>query len=485
MDKHRILLVDDELLIGTTVANYLAGANYELEQVTSGGDAVRRLLEGNLPDLVLLDINLPDANGMDLLREMKDIAGDLTIVMITGYGNVETAVRAIKMGAADFVQKPFNRDFRKFIDELMKAKKYGAVDHSGIVGSSPQIKKVLSLVDRFALSDIAILLQGESGTGKELFARAIHRKSKRREGPFVPLDCAALSETLMESELFGHEKGAFTGASERKIGKFERAHGGTLFIDEIQNLSSSSQAKLLRAVEEKHIERVGGAKPVRVDVRIVSASNIPIAAIMSKGAFRSDLFYRFSQMTIDIPSLRERENDVELLTRHFLANHSRELGKEIRISAEALGHLNTYLWPGNVRELANVVKSAAILADREIETKHLPEYIRMGALPLRAETDEAGFLWLKVNEEIDRGFREGALDLKVLVRKWSDRIEETVIRNVVEKSDMNLTEVARFLDIDPKTLRAKLSKIGSDDKKNMENGNRFPEKGGDSLSQPC
>ncbi|MCM2357398.1 MAG: sigma-54 dependent transcriptional regulator [Geobacteraceae bacterium] len=479
---HRILLVDDERDVGRIITEFLSGENYEIEQVTTGREAMSRMREERHPDIVLLDLNLPDVDGMDILREMKDAVKGVPIVVITGNGSIETAVRSIKMGATDFVQKPFRyNDFRRFITGVISARERSGNDHYGIMGSSPQMRKVFRLVDKFALSDITILLQGESGTGKELFARAIHRKSKRRDGPFVPLDCAALSETLIENELFGHEKGAFTGATERKIGKFERAQGGTLFIDEIENLSPSNQAKLLRAVEEKQIERVGGTKAIKVDVRIVAASNVQLTELINRGGFRKDLFYRFNQMTIAIPSLREREKDVDVLIRHFMCAYSGEFEKDAHISEEASRLLNAYPWPGNVRELENVVKSAVILADGDILAEHLPDFIRSGSFSLPGEAENCFFPGIKVEEEIEKGLREGTLDLKALIKKWSDRLEETVIRNVMERSNLNMVRVAQFLNIDPKTLRAKISQIRSDRSRNPLSGNQFPKRGGDSL----
>lgn len=470
MGKHRVLLVDDDTSVGTVVAKILSGEDFETDHVTTGREAMKKVQEEAPFDIVLLDINLPDINGMDLLKEMKAAIRDTPVVMITGYGNIEMAVQAIKMGAADFIEKPFNKDFKRFITEVISAREIAGADHCGIVGSSPQINKVFRLVEKFALSDITILLQGESGTGKELFARAIHQKSKRRNGPFVPLDCAALSETLIETELFGHEKGAFTGAFERKIGKFESAHGGTLFIDELQNLSPSCQAKLLRAVEEKHIERVGGAKTIKVDLRIVAASNISLSDIITKGKFRSDLFYRFNQMPIVIPPLREREKDVDILTHHFLAAYSREFGNAVSISGEALLLMNAYVWPGNVRELENVVKSAAILADGHILAEHLPDYIRRGSLHVQKEAEGVFSQGIMIEEEIEKGLRAGTLDLKALVKKWSDTIEERVIKDIMERSNLNMAKVAQFLKIDPKTLRAKTSQIKSDRSSDPENG---------------
>lgn len=482
MKTHRILLVDDEKDVGGIVSRLLAGENYEIEQVVTGGESLKRLRDEKLPDLVLLDINLPDIDGMDVLREIKEVVGETPIVMMTAYGSIETAVRSIKMGATDFIEKPFNHQgFTRFVREVINASNFSDRDNCGIVGMSSGMRKVMRLADKFALSDLTILLQGESGTGKELFARAIHQRSKRCKGPFVPLDCAALTETLIDTELFGHEKGSFTGASDRKIGRIERAHGGTLFIDEVENLSPSNQAKLLRAVEEKRIERVGGSKPIKVDVRIIAASNIPLTDVIDRGGFRKDLYYRFSQMTINIPPLRERKGDVEILIRHFLDTYSTEFGRQARISDEALGLLNTYSWPGNVRELENIVKSTAILADGDIQAEHLPHYVRREKFPLPGKAEEWVVQGIMLDEEIEKGLRKGSLDLKALIRRWSDRLEETVIRKVMERSNLNMIRVSRFLNIDPKTLRSKISQIRTDMSRDIRRGKRFPETGGDSL----
>ena len=481
-NMQRILLVDDEKDLGQMISTLLAGEPYEIEHVTGGSEALARIRDEALPDLVLLDINLPDISGIDILRELKGVAREIPIVMMTACGDIETVVRCIKMGAADFLRKPFNPyEFRKFIRDIISVRSSSSRENCGIVGTSPGIRRVLRLADKFALSDLTIILQGESGTGKELFARAVHQRSKRGKGPFVPLDCAALSETLIDTELFGHEKGSFTGAADRRIGRFERAHGGTLFIDEVENLSPSNQAKLLRAVEEKRIERVGGSKSIKVDVRIIAASNIPLTEIMEAGRFRRDLYYRFSQMTIEIPPLRERKGDVNILIRHFLKSYSEEFGRTANMSDEALSLLNAYSWPGNVRELENVVKSTAILADGDILAEHLPHYIGKGSFQLPGKTDGYAVPGIKVDEEIERGLREGSLDLKALVKRWSDRLEETVIRKVMERSNLNMIRVSQFLNIDPKTLRSKISQIRSDMSRDIRKGKRFPESGGDSL----
>lgn len=472
---HRILTVDDEEAIGKIVMRLLDGEGYEVKVATTGREALAKVSLS--PDLVLLDLNLPDMDGIDVMREMKRMNGAIPVVMMTAYGSIGSAVQAIKSGAVDYIEKPFDHiRFKRRIRELIKLTNAPCENDCGVVGSSPQIKKVIGLIDKFALSDLTVLLYGESGTGKELFAKAIHHKSKRREGPFVTVDCASLPETLIESELFGHEKGAFTGAGERKIGRFERAHGGTLFIDEIENLSLSGQAKLLRVIQQKQIERVGGSRSIDVDVRIVAATNTDIEQLIQDGRFREDLFYRFNQVTIKIPPLRERSGDVEILVHHFFAEYSKEFGRTPEISNEALDVLKTFKWPGNVRELENVVKSTAILADGTIDTRHLPEYLKVSSMGLPARPDERGeeLAWKGVDEVVEKGLLEGCLDLKPLVKKWSDSLEEAVIRRVMERSRLNMNSVARFLNIDPKTLRSKISDIRGT--KNPR-GNRFPIEG--------
>lgn len=453
-----ILLVDDDENMGYIVSKLLTGDDYRIEHVCTGLDALKKTEEA-FPDLMLLDLNLPDISGMETLRRVKDVNRRIPIVILTAYADTEKTVKAIKAGAVDFIEKSLDiENFRKRLRDIIKSVNVPQKDDTGIIGSSPKIKKVISLIDRFALSDITVLLQGESGTGKEMFAKAIHKKSKRREGPFVPLDCATLTETLIESELFGHEKGAFTGASERKIGKFERAHGGTLFIDEVENLSPSNQAKLLRVIQEKQIERVGGSKPIKVDVRIIAASNTDLKEAVEKRRFRHDLYYRFSQVTIDIPPLRERIGDVDILAHHFLASSHKESGRMVTISKEALKILNAHDWPGNVRELESVMKSTALLVDGDIMPADLPEYLKICRLPLPAQQAKGpGITELfRIDEAVEKGLIDGSLDLKSLIKEWSDSIEYEVIRKVMERSNLNMNMVARFLNIDPKTLRSKI-----------------------------
>lgn len=458
---NRILVVDDEVEIGKLISRLLSGKRYEIETVTTGKEALSKV--ENPYDLVLLDIGLPDISGMDVLREIKRKNGDIPVVMITGYGRIDSAVRCIKAGAIDFIEKPFQAVvFRNLIMEILKSRETSKRDDFGIIGSSPKIQKAKRLVDKFALSDLTVLLHGESGTGKEIFARAIHEKSKRREGPFVPLDCATFSENLIESDLFGHEKGSFTGATEKKIGKFERADRGTLFIDEVENLTPSVQAKLLRAVQEKQIERVGGDKPIKVDVRILAATNVDIRKAVNKGYFRHDLYYRLSQVQIDTPPLREMTGDIDLLISHLLDQCSKEFGKTVGISSEALNILKVHNWPGNVRELENVVKSAAILAEGDVKPEHLPDYLKVFRLPLSTDSADKQDApdWARIDEIVEKGLSDGHLDLKPLIKVWTEKLENAVIKKVVEISNLKKNELARFLNIDPKTLRSKTGQIG-------------------------
>ena len=479
---YRILAVDDDDFIVKLIIRILSlKGGFELATAKNGHDALRKF--NSSIDLVLLDINLPDMNGLTVLRDMRKMNQSIPVVMMTGDGRIETAVSALRGGAIDYIGKPFeSRELISRIKDILKTREMPSDDDYGIIGSSPRLRETIGLVEKFSMSDITILLQGETGVGKELFASAVHKKSKRRDGPFVPLDCATLSDNLFESELFGHEKGAFTGAIEKKIGKIERAHGGTLFIDEVQNLSTSNQAKLLRVIQEREIERVGGNKRIKVDVRIVAAANLDLKDAVNKGDFRADLYYRLSQIAIEVPPIRERGDDIKKLVQYFLAGYSREFGKEGHISSEAMKMLNAHDWPGNVRELENVIKSAAILSDGNIEPEHLPSYLTVCRLSSHLNNDDSfdSSPWRKIEEEVENGMKEGSLDLKPLVKKCSDYLEETVILKVMNELNLNMNMTAQFLNVDPKTLRSKIKNIKASKKKDVKSRMTLPQKGGDS-----
>jgi len=335
-------------------------------------------------------------------------------------------------------------------------------DHPVLVGSSPPYLRALQLAQRFAPLDITILLLGETGTGKELFARAIHAASRRSHRPFVPVDCSTLTETLIESELFGHEKGSFTGATGSRIGRFELAQGGTLFLDEIGNLPPGIQAKLLRVLQSRQLERVGGREPIRLDVRLVAATNVDLEEAIAAGRFRQDLYFRLQEMTISLPPLRDRPGDVSRLARHFVNVYARRFDLAVSgISPEALDRLETYAWPGNARELENAMKSAVILASDVILPEHLPPAVagrdRGRGSPEAGNTDD------RVCFEFEVGLRGGGpIDLKALGARAAEQAERSLIQTLIRQGSRSSAHLAKRLSVDPKTLRLKLRRYGLD-----------------------
>lgn len=387
MRKYKILVVDDEHLIRWSLEQNLKKQGYEVLACGSGEEALR-LLQEESPDLILLDIQLPGINGVEVLERAREIDEDVIIIMVTALGVLETAVKAMRLGAYDYINKPFNLDelalvIKKALEtqELKREvaqlrttqpKKFSS---DSIVCESDDLKRILNMVHKIAQSDAGtVLIQGESGTGKELIAKAIHYQSGRSDQPFVAINCAAVPETLLESELMGHEKGAFTDARTLKKGLFEIADGGTVFLDEIGDMPLSIQAKLLRVLEDRVFRRVGGTKDIHVDVRIVSATNKDLLEAIQEKTFRNDLYYRLQVIPIMLPPLRERRDDILPLTRTFIADFNKEFGKAVKgISPQAEAFLLDYDWPGNVRELRNVIERAVILENDEImQLEHLP-----------------------------------------------------------------------------------------------------------------
>jgi DNA-binding NtrC family response regulator len=376
-----ILVVDDDADIREVLADRLESLGYRVFAAETAKVGLE-LLERQNPQLVLLDIEMPDMNGIDMLREIRRGEHDVTVVMITAYGTIERAVEAMKEGAYDFIPKPFEPDhialivakaleretLKRGIEILIEQ-----VDdrHRMIVGQSVLINRAVETANKAAASRSTILLLGESGTGKEIFARAIHNWSDRKDKPFVAINCVGLSKELLESELFGHEKGAFTGALQLKKGKMELAHGGTVFLDEVGDISTELQTKLLRFLQEREFERVGGTKPISVDVRIIAATNRDLATAIREGHFREDLYYRLNVVPLTLPPLRERKEDIPGLANYFLRRSALETKKNFAgVTAEALQKLIAYEWPGNVRELANVIESAVVLGQGPDLTPH-------------------------------------------------------------------------------------------------------------------
>ena len=368
----KILIVDDEPSNRNILRQELSHKGYAVETANDGSEALRKV-ESGPPDLIILDYMMPGLSGLEVLKEIRRREDDTPVIMITAYGTVERGVQAMKDGAYDFITRPFEPDHIALIVQKalerqrlkreveVLSEEIGQRYHL-IIGSSPKMSQVAELAKKAAKSNATVLLLGESGTGKEIFARNIHNWSERKSRPFIAINSVGLSKELLESELFGHEQGAFTGAHRRKVGKIELAHGGTIFLDEIGDISFELQAKLLRFLQEREFERVGGVTPIAVDVRIVAATNRDLQAALKQGSFREDLYHRLNVISLRLPPLRERKEDIPVLAHYFLKKFSTETGRSVStITEEALGSLMAYHWPGNVRELANVIERAVVL----------------------------------------------------------------------------------------------------------------------------
>jgi DNA-binding NtrC family response regulator len=394
MNKGRILIVDDEANARTALAELLKEEGYTVETAADGFKALGKFHDF-APDLVLTDLKMPGMDGLELLRKVRVQSEETVVLVMTAFGAVETAVTAMKEGAADYLTKPLNlTELSLVLDReterlrlrreagMLRARLAERYSFENIIGSAPAMQAIFKTVAQVAVSRASVLITGESGTGKELIAAAIHQRSPRAQRPFVKLHCAALAESILESELFGHERGSFTGAAGRREGRFFQANGGTLFLDEVGDISPAVQVKLLRFLQEHEFERVGGNETVRVDVRIIAATNRELKAEVAAGRFREDLYYRLNVINVEMPSLRERASDIPLLAMHFLRKYAGENGKSIdRFTDEALARLTGYHWPGNVRELENVVERAVVLSGGvQVSAAELPPHI----LPERA-----------------------------------------------------------------------------------------------------
>ena len=448
MKKTTILLIDDDDSLRRVIEFSLSEAGYSVK-AAAGGEEGLRLFDAGAFDAVITDITMPGVDGMQVLAKVRERDEAVPVIVITAYGTIESAVEAMRQGAFDYITKPFNRDeLRITLDKALKMRRLErqnaelrtAVNDryrfDAIIGTSNRIREVLEMAGRVAASDASVLITGESGTGKELLAKGIHYNSGRSDGPFVAINCAAIPENLIESELFGHVKGAFTGAVRDREGKFELAGGGTLFLDEIGDLRVDLQAKILRALQERHVDRVGGRHPVPVDVRIIAATNRDIERAVREGSFREDLYYRLSVVTLHIPPLRERREDVPLLAGHFLKKFNPSDG--IRLDQDALSLLTGYGWPGNVRELENVVQRASVLRRGDIVTAaDLPD-------KLRKEKTSVESIILNLPDE---GIR-------------LEELEKNLIIKALEKHNNNQTRAAEYLGITRPTLIYRLEKYG-------------------------
>ena len=449
MASEKILIVDDEEGVRKLLGRILGKNGYDTVSAPSAEEALR-LVEADQFDLVITDIKMPGMDGLQLLQELKAFNPGLPIIVITAYGTVESAVQALRAGAYDYITKPFENDEIRLTvaktferERLLAENRYlhdeleGRYSFSGIVGQSEEMQRVFDMASSVAVSNANVLITGESGTGKELIARSIHYNSNRKEKPFIVLNCAALPENLIESELFGHEKGAFTGAINAKKGRFELAHEGTLFIDEVGEMTPSSQVKLLRVIQEQEFERVGGSRTISCDVRIVAATNKDLEQAVKEGDFRDDLYYRLNVVNIDMPPLRKRREDIESLARHFLQKFAAETGKKIDdISPRALSCLLAYEWPGNVRELQNVMERAVVLARGESVTPHdFPQNLQGDAQIC-----------------VDIPDRDGNLT------ELLEDLERQLILQTLRRHDNSQTKAASALGIKRTTLRYKMEK---------------------------
>ncbi len=440
MTGESILIVDDEKAIQTSLRGVLEDEGYRVAAVGTGSEALGRLAE-EVPDLVLLDIWMPGMDGLEVLAEIKRLRPDLAVVLISGHGTIETAVKATKLGAYDFIEKPLSLE--KTLLAVARAVEHSRLErenrelrqqverHYQIVGDSPAVRELRRQIAVAAPTTGRVLIYGENGVGKELVARAIHTLSARREGPFVEVNCAAIPEELIESELFGHEKGAFTGALARRKGKFELAHGGTLFLDEIGDMSLKTQSKVLRVLEEQAFERVGGKDTLQVDVRVIAASNQNVQDRIQQGRFRDDLFYRLNVIPIEVPPLRERKEDIPLLVQHFIAVFSAENGKRPKtVSAEALPYFLAYDWPGNVRELRNMVERLVIMTSHDvIGPEELPPPLRPKEAARLEETSKA-----KTLREAREAFERAYILAELRANGW--HMTRTAERLGIERSHL-------------------------------------------------
>lgn len=469
MAKQKVLIVDDEEMMRWTLTEALRGWGYASVDVGSVAAGVAAF-DAERPAAVLLDINLPDGTGLDLLREIKRHQPDAVVIIMTGNVTVADTIAALRGGAYDFISKPINLEelqvtIRNGIEAQSLRKQVRSIRHerarefslNQIIGQSPGMIEMFNLSRKVAESEVSsVLLQGESGTGKDLVAKAIHYASRRSDGPFVAINCAALPATLIESELFGYEKGAFTDAKARKEGLFEQAEAGTLFLDEIGELELSLQAKLLRSLEEGAFRRLGGLKDIPLDARVIAASNRDLKGESETGHFRLDLYYRLSVIQIDIPPIRERGDDVILLGEHYIAHFNERLRKRVRgLSPEVAEIFRSYAWPGNVRELRNVIERVMILEDGEVIT---PTYLPRGLTPDDKGSAGPGHRAAgAINSQASSGFSLPSSGVVL------DDVEMSLVRQALERSRGNQTRAAELLGISRDQLRYRLKKLEDHD----------------------
>ncbi|OGV98349.1 MAG: hypothetical protein A3I04_04880 [Nitrospinae bacterium RIFCSPLOWO2_02_FULL_39_110] len=448
----KILIVDDDRDIRFSLSHILKETGYDVIDARDGREALK-ILRGNCPDLVLLDMRLPGMDGIEILEKAKKIDKDLIVIMLTAYSDVKDTVKAMRLGAYDYITKPFDneeliliikkalstQDLSREVKNLRR--KLGeklAIEE--VMGESPQIKQVLKQVEIIAPKNMTVIIQGESGTGKEIITQLIHQKSLRKDKPFVAIDCGAIPETLIESELFGYEKGAFTGADDRKEGKFEQSNNGTLFLDEITNLTDAMQMKLLRVIQERNLQRLGGKRDIRIDIRILAATNTKLYEVVQAGKFREDLFHRLNEFHIYLPPLCERKEDIPFLTKRFLDEANQEYNKTVKkVSGEAMKILLNYRWPGNVRELRNIIKTAVLLTESdEILPTDLPE---------------------EMNNCLNELNLARTLDIDASFDDTVKQVESKLIRKALVQAGYNKFKAAKLLSMNRKTLYRRIKSL--------------------------
>jgi two-component system response regulator AtoC len=480
-EPKRVLIADDEINIRRVLEAILKRDGYEVVTAANGEEALSRMSRGI--HTVITDLKMPGVDGMQLLRSLSADHPDVPVVMITAHGSVESAVEAVKLGAFDYVEKPFDQEqIRQVVSKALKTHALSRRDPSPeqggprgrfrLVGDSPAIRQVYAIIEKVANTPSTVLITGESGTGKELIARALHENSSRHNGPFIKINCAAIPKTLMESELFGYEKGAFTGAVGAKPGRFELAHGGTLFLDEIGEIPVEMQVKLLRVLQESEFERVGGIKTIKVDVRLVTATNRDLAAELAAGGFREDLYYRLNVVPIHLPPLRERQLDIPLLTSHFITKFNDRLRKEItHIEPEAVEQLVSYNWPGNIRELENVIERTMLFCEGSvIRVANLPSEVSGDAAAAAEERPAAApgspsQSNLPAVAHIPTPPQSEAVgSLKEAVKIETERVERELIQRALDETGGNVTQAARRLKISRKSLQTKMKELGLRDR---------------------
>ncbi len=456
----RVLAVDDDAVIRNGLKRILEAKGYEIETFGSGPLALERMADAPF-DLVITDLKMPGMNGLEVLRRIRDLQPEVPVIMITGYSTVETAVEAMKNGALDYIAKPFTPE--EILTKIEAALHHRAVllddiylqkglrDFHGFemfIGESREMEKVYRRILQVAPTDSTVLVTGESGTGKELVARAIHHNSPRREGPFVAVDCTSLVENLLESELFGHEKGSFTGAIQTKSGLFKIADGGTLFLDEVANISLTTQAKLLRVLQERVVTPIGGTRPIPINIRLVAATNRSLRDLVAEGKFRDDLFFRLNIIPVELPPLRARKGDLRLLTAHFIRHYSEEIGKEIKgLAPDALDLLDNYDFPGNVRELENLIERSVVLSEGDfIQREDLEMQVQ------ETRTGSVGYIPHSVEElkEKKRLLRDRAVE----------PLERAFLLDALKRNDWNVTRAAEEVGMLRPNFQALLKKQG-------------------------